>query len=94
MRVKAYVVVHRGYGIAISAGQWPDHLEFECEEYNRSIHGESLYLGRDKERAVVTVTFDLPPDVFKRPPRVQVEGKAVPWKKPEFEQLTLPFDEE
>jgi hypothetical protein len=94
MRVNAYVVVLRSYSTAISASQWPDRLEFECEEYNRSIHGESLYLGRDKERAVVTVTFDLPPDVFKRTSRTQVEGKAVLWKKPEFEQLTLPFDEE
>lgn len=94
MRVKAYVVVHRGYGTAIFAGQWPDRLDVECEEYNRAIYGEFDYLSRDKERAVVTVTFDLPVDVFKRSSRIQVEGKAVPWEKPEFEQLVLPFDKE
>lgn len=94
MRVKAYLVVQRGYGTAIFASQWPDRLAIECEEYNQAMHGESTYLSCDKERAVVTVTFDLPVDVFKRPPRAQLEGKAVIWEKSKFEQLLLPFDEE
>jgi len=76
MKVKAYVMVSKGYGLAISASQWPSEMENSCEEHNREHFGEE-YLSRQKERAVVTVEFEVPDSVFERPPRPEVKGNMI-----------------
>lgn len=76
MKVKAHVMVSKGHGLAIDASQWPSELENSCEEYNREYLGEE-YLSQPKDRAVVTVEFEVADSVFERPPRPEVEGKMV-----------------
>ena len=74
MKVVAHVVVARGYGIAIKASQWIDELQQHCEDSNREAYGDG-YLSEDRERAVVTVTFEVPDHVFKRQTVPEIAGE-------------------
>ena len=71
MKVVAHIQVQKGYGIAIRASQSPATLMEQSEEYNRTF---SSYLEHDRERAVVTVEAEVPDSVFKREPRVVLQG--------------------
>lgn len=77
MKVKAHLVVSKGYHLAITASQWVDEVLEHCEEYNKEHHGEG-YLTKPKERAVVTVEFEVPDNVFNPlPPPPVIQGKVV-----------------
>jgi len=77
MKVKAHLVVSKGYGLAITASQWLDQLRIETEKHNRDYHGED-YLSHPKDRAVVTVEFEVPDDVFNPPPAPPIiQGEIV-----------------
>ncbi len=66
MKITAYLVIQKNYGIAISASQDPDEILVGCEEYNQEYHGDD-YLSQPRDRTVVTVEFDVPDSVFERP---------------------------
>lgn len=74
MKVKAHLVVSKGYGSAIVCSQWIGEMHDHCETFNREYFGPE-YLSRDRERTVVTVEFDVPDYVFQREPAPQIEGK-------------------
>ena len=74
MKVVAHVVVAKGYSIAIKASQWVDELQQHCEECNQEAFGDR-YLSEDRERAVVTVTFEVPEHVFKRQTVAEIKGE-------------------
>jgi hypothetical protein len=74
MKVKAHLVVSKGYGSAIVCSQWIGEMHEHCEVFNREHFGPE-YLSRDRERAVVTVEFEVPDNIFHRDAVPQVEGK-------------------
>lgn len=74
MKVTAYLVVSRGYKLVISASQWIDELLENCDEHNREYHGEG-WRQEVRDRAVVTVEFELPDSVFDpSPPPPTIQG--------------------
>lgn len=79
-------MVAKGYWLGIMASQWKSELEQKCEEHNQQHHAPGYddspehsdnYLNYDRDRAVVTVEFEVPDEVFKRQPTVQVAGVVV-----------------
>ncbi|MFZ3054773.1 MAG: hypothetical protein WA091_02230 [Minisyncoccales bacterium] len=77
MKVKAHLIVSKGYGLALAASQWIDQLRNDCEEHNRDYHGDD-YLSQPKDRAVVTVEFEVPDNVFNPPPApLIIQGELV-----------------
>jgi len=73
MKVTAHLVVSKGYGRAIMASQWIDECLQHCEEHNAEHCGEG-YLSEPKDRATITVSFDVPDSVFEREPVPMIEG--------------------
>lgn len=67
MKVIAHLVVSKDYGKVISASRWIDEALIHCEEHNMEHHGEE-YLSKPKDRAVVSVEFEVPDSVFERLP--------------------------
>ena len=63
MKVTGHLVVSKGYSRVITASQWIDEMRKHCEEYNEEYLGEG-YRSKPKERAVVTVEFEVPDSVF------------------------------
>lgn len=76
MKVVAHLVVAKGHGTAITASQWPDEVLIHCEEHNREHYGEG-YLSSPKDRAVVTVEFEVPDSVFERSPIQVVKATTI-----------------
>ncbi|HEY9481283.1 MAG TPA: hypothetical protein VIR98_03590 [Candidatus Paceibacterota bacterium] len=76
MKVTAHLVVSKGYSRAIIASQWINEVLTHCEEHNQAHHGEE-YLSQPKDRAVVTVEFEVPDSVFDRPPTPVLPATAV-----------------
>ena len=76
MRVTAHLVVSKGYGRAIIASQSIDEVLTHCEDHNQEHYGES-YLSKPKQRAVVTVEFEVPDSVFERPPTQVVDATVI-----------------
>lgn len=65
MKVTAHLVVSNRYSRAVMASQWINECLKHCEEYNEEYYGEG-YLSEPRERATVTVVFDVPDMVFER----------------------------
>ncbi len=76
MKVTAHIEVSKGYNKAIAASQWIDELLKQSEEHNQEHYGEG-YLSQPKDRAVVTVEFEVPDSVFERPPTSVVTAKVI-----------------
>lgn len=76
MKVTAHLVVSKGYSRAIIASQSINEVVTHCEEYNEEHWGEN-YRTKDRERAVITVEFEVPDEIFKRQPIVEVPGKVI-----------------
>ena len=82
MKVIAHIQIHKGYGIAVQASQWPQELMERSEEFNREVYANtdedhSDYLEHDRDRTVVTVEVEVPDSVFKREPRAVLQGTFV-----------------
>jgi len=76
MKVTAHIQVSKGYGRGIQCSQWIDELLESSEEYNQEHHSDG-WLSKDRDRAVVTVTFEVPDSVFKRDPIAKLEGQIL-----------------
>lgn len=86
MKVRAHLMVAKGYALAIMASQWPEGLEQRCEEHNQQRYApgdddepghDSNYLAYDRDRTVVTVEFELPDSVFRRQDRTVLAGDVM-----------------
>ena len=80
MKVKAHIVIEKGYIVGIRASQWKDEMLVHTEEYNEEYHGET-YLSKPRQRAVVTIEFEVPDSVFEREPAMVIQGEVVPSSK-------------
>ncbi len=77
MKVKANLVISKGYSTAIIASQWIGECLKHCEEYNEEYYGEQ-YRSQPRERATVTVIFDVPDSVFEREPIPELQATLQP----------------
>ncbi len=67
MKVTTHIVVQRGYARGITASQDIGELIEQCDDYNRDQCGEN-WQQELRERAIVSVEFEVPDSVFQPPP--------------------------
>ena len=75
MKIKAHLIVCKGYGLAISASQWIDDLREQTDEHNREYTGDN-WRNEEKDRVVITVEFECPNEVFAplpKPPEIKAK---------------------
>ena len=87
MKVKAHILVRKGYHLGMACSQWRSELEEKAERANQEWHtpgddedpqNNSDYLNHDRTLSVVTVEFDVPDEVFKRTPPPVIAGEVKP----------------
>jgi len=87
MKVKAHLVVAKGYERAITASQWVDEVLDHCDEHNKENGGENWRHER-LDRTVVTVEFEVPDSVFDPPdPPIVLQGTVSDVPKKEAKKV-------
>ena len=76
MKVTAHLLIAKGSVWALSASQWIDEVLFAAEEHNREYYGED-FLSNPRDRAVVTIIFEVPDEVFERKPITELNAEVV-----------------
>ncbi len=76
MKVKAHVIISKGYGTAITASQWLNELQESCDGHNAEYCGSGWQF-EPRNRIVVTVEFEVPDDAFDPPEILEVKGTLV-----------------
>jgi hypothetical protein len=72
----AHLIVSKGYSKGIDCHQNIDDAVRHAEEWNAQLLGED-YMSKDRERAVITVLFNVPDKIFKREHIVSVTGTSL-----------------
>ena len=65
MKVTGHLVVSKGYSRVITASQWLNEVLESCREYNEEYYGSDYHL-KPKDRAVITVEFEVPDSLLIR----------------------------
>ena len=77
MKVTAHLLIAKGYSRAISASQWINEVLVAAEEYNKDYYGEEEFLSNPMVKAAVTITFEVPDEVFERKPITELNAEVV-----------------
>jgi hypothetical protein len=73
MKFTAHILIEKDYWLGLDASQWPSGLIQAAEEFNEEYHGVD-WRSHPRQRAVVTVEFDVPDNIFEREAIETIKG--------------------